>query len=151
VIAKGNIVNMANEENVGYSFLSNICNEFHRHGQNLVIHIFSDQHTQSLLIQSTNNDRSIIWNQNVVAMWALVVDSMHALLFLFMHFTVGSPPRGEEYKSYLIHNTKHFDKTFYWFVGTIMTFHRYHKGCQHRAVLQIGTSFPISRTKFAIH
>jgi hypothetical protein len=61
-------------------------------------------------------------------MWARKVDHMHALLFIFMHFTNGGPPCGEEYKSYLIHNTKHSDKTFYWSTGTIMIFQRYHKG-----------------------
>jgi hypothetical protein len=45
-----------------------------------------------------------------------------------MHFTAGNPPRGEEYKSYLIRNMKHSDRTFYWSAGTIMTFQRYHKG-----------------------
>jgi hypothetical protein len=64
-------------------------------------------------IKSTNNDRSIIWNQNVLAMGAQVADCMHTLLLLFMHFTIGGPPHGEEYKSYLIHNMEHFNKTFY--------------------------------------
>jgi len=45
-----------------------------------------------------------------------------------MHFIANDPPYGEEYKSYLIHNTKHFDKTFYWSADTIMTFQIYHKG-----------------------
>jgi len=53
---------------------------------------------------------------------------MHALLFLLMHFTAGSPPRGEEYRSYLLRNTKHSKRTFYWSADTIMTFQRYHKG-----------------------
>jgi hypothetical protein len=61
-------------------------------------------------------------------MWAQAADRMHALLYLFMHFTTGGPPRGEEYKNYLIRNTEHFDRTFYWSSGTIMTFQRYHKG-----------------------
>jgi hypothetical protein len=53
---------------------------------------------------------------------------MHALLFLLMHFTAGGPLRGEEYRSYLLRNTEHSDRTFYWSAGTIMTFQRYHKG-----------------------
>jgi len=61
-------------------------------------------------------------------MWAQAADRMHALLFLLMHFTAGGPPRGEEYNNYLIRNTEHSDRTFYWSVGTIMTFQRYHKG-----------------------
>ncbi len=32
VIVEGNIVDMANKGNVGYSFLSDAVNEFHRHG-----------------------------------------------------------------------------------------------------------------------
>jgi hypothetical protein len=61
-------------------------------------------------------------------MWARAADRMHALLLLLMHFTTGGPPRGEEYMSYLIRNTEHFDRTFYWLGGAIMTFQRYHKG-----------------------
>ncbi len=60
-------------------------------------------------------------------MWARAVDRMHALLFLLMHFTAGGPPRREEYRSYLIRNTEHSNRTFYWSSGTIMTFQRYHK------------------------
>jgi len=45
VIAEGNIVDKANEDNVGYSFLSDACNEFQRHGHDLAIHLFSDRHT----------------------------------------------------------------------------------------------------------
>jgi hypothetical protein len=37
VIAEGNIVGKANENNIGYSFLSNACNEFHRHGEDTCI------------------------------------------------------------------------------------------------------------------
>jgi hypothetical protein len=48
-----------------------------------------------------------------LAMWAQAADYMHALLFLLMHFTVGGPPCGEEYKSYLIRNIEHSNKTFY--------------------------------------
>ncbi len=128
MIFEGKVADRANEGDVGYSFLSDARNEFHRHGQDLVIHLFNDRHTRGLFIKGTNNDRSIIWNQNALAMWARAVDRMHALLFLLMHFTASSPPRGEEYSSYLICNTKHFDRTFYWLVGTIMTFQRYHKG-----------------------
>ncbi len=61
-------------------------------------------------------------------MWARAADRMHALLFLLMHLTAGGPPRGEEYKSYLIRNMEHSNRTFYWSFGTIMTFQRYHKG-----------------------
>jgi hypothetical protein len=61
-------------------------------------------------------------------MWAKAADRVHALLFLLMHFTAGDPPRGEEYRSYLLRNTGHSDRTFYWSAGTIMTFQRYHKG-----------------------
>jgi hypothetical protein len=53
---------------------------------------------------------------------------MHALLFLLMHFTAGGLGRGEEYRSYLLRNTEHSDRTFYWSAGTIMTFQRYHNG-----------------------
>ncbi len=53
---------------------------------------------------------------------------MHTLLFLLMHFTDGGPPRGEEYRSYLLHNTEHSERTFYWSAATIMTFQRYHNG-----------------------
>jgi hypothetical protein len=55
-------------------------------------------------------------------------DRMHTLLFLLMHFTDGGPPRGEEYRSYLLHNTEHSERTFYWSAATIMTFQRYHNG-----------------------
>jgi hypothetical protein len=61
-------------------------------------------------------------------MWARAADRMHALLLLLMHFTTGGPPCGEEYRSYLIRNTEHSDRTFYWSGGAIMTFQRYHKG-----------------------
>jgi len=53
---------------------------------------------------------------------------MHALLFLFMYFSVDGPLHGEEYKNYPICNTEHSNRTFYWSVGTIMTFQRYYKG-----------------------
>jgi hypothetical protein len=128
VIVEGNIVDKANEDSVGYSFLSDACNEFQCHGQDLAIHLFSDRHTRGLFIKGIDNDRSIIWNQNALAMWARAADRMHALLFLLMHFTAGGPPHGEEYRSYLIHNTEHSDRTFYWSGGTIMTFQKYHKG-----------------------
>jgi hypothetical protein len=121
VIVKSIIANKANEDNIGYSFLF-ICNEFHYHGQDFAIHLFKNRHTQNLFIKGTNNDQSIIWNQNALAMWAQGVNRMDALLFLLMHFIVGSSPCGEEYKSYLIRNTKYFDKTFYWSTSTIMTF-----------------------------
>ncbi len=105
VIVEGNVADRANEGNVGYSFLSDARNEFHRHGQDLAIHLFSDRHTQGLFIKGTNDDRFIIWNQNALTMWARAANRMHALLFLLMHFTAGGPPRGEEYNSYLILNT----------------------------------------------
>jgi type III secretory pathway component EscR len=62
---------------------------------------------------------------------------MHALLFLLMHFIVGGPPCGEEYKSYLLRNTEHFDRTFYCSIGTIMTFKRYHKGANARRPMKL--------------
>jgi hypothetical protein len=128
VIAEGNIVDRVNEDKVGYSFLSDACNEFHRHGQDLAIHLFTNRLTRRLFIKGTNDDQSIIWNENALAMWARAADRMHALLFLLMHLTTGGSSRGEEYKSYFIRNTKHSDRTFYWSAGTIMTFQRYHKG-----------------------
>jgi hypothetical protein len=70
-------------------------------------------------------------------MWARAADRMHALLFLLMHLTAGGPPRGEEYESYLIRNTEHSDRTFYWSVGTIMTFQRYHKGANARPPVKL--------------
>jgi hypothetical protein len=70
VIANGKIVDRANENKVGYSFLSDACNKFHLHGQDLAIHLFSDRHTQSFFIKGRNDDRSIIWNENALAMWA---------------------------------------------------------------------------------
>ncbi len=122
MIAEGNITYGANENNVGYSLLLNTCNEFHRHGQNLTIHFLSDWHTRSLFIKGKNNDQSIIWNQNALAMWARIVDRMHALLFLLMHFTASGSFHGEEYKSYFIRNIEHPNRTLYWLDGTIMTF-----------------------------
>jgi len=136
-IAESNIINKANEDDVGYSFLSNACNEFHRHGQNLAIHLFNDRHTRSLFIKGTGDDRSIIWNPDALAMWARAANHVHALLFLLMHFIAGGPPRGEESKSYLIRNTEHFDRTFYWSAGTIMTFQRYHKGANARLPVKL--------------
>jgi len=128
VIAEGNIIDKVNEDKVGYSFLSDVRNEFHRHGHDLAIHLFTDRLTRRLFIKGTNDDRSIIWNENALVMWAQAADRMHALLFLLMHLTADGPPRREEYKSYLIRNTEHFDRTFYWSFVTIMTFQKYHKG-----------------------
>ncbi len=42
VIAQGNVANRENEDEVRYSFLSDASNEFHRHGQDLPIHLFSN-------------------------------------------------------------------------------------------------------------
>jgi hypothetical protein len=151
VIAEGNIVDKANEDNVGYSFLSDACNEFQCHGQDLAIHLFSDRHTRGLFIKGIDNDQSIIWNQNALAMWARAADRMHVLLFLLMHFIAGGPLRGKKYMSYLIRNTEDFDRTFYWSGGTIMTFQKYHKGANAGIAYQIDTSFPASRTEFALH
>jgi hypothetical protein len=128
VITECNIADRANEGDVGYSFLSDAHNEFHRHEHDLAIHLFNDQHTRGLFIKGTNDDQSIVWNQNALAMWTRAADRMHALLFLLMHFTTDGPPHGEEYSNYLIRNTKHSNRTFYWSTGTIMTFQRYHKG-----------------------
>jgi hypothetical protein len=91
-------------------------------------------------------------------MWAQATDRMHALLFLLMHFTAGGPPRGEEYRSYLIRNTKHSDRTFYWSGGTIMTFQSdalpSHRGETHLRVsqsqvaeLRLGSTLPASNSK----
>jgi len=77
VITEGNVANRANEGDVGYSFLSDARNEFHRHGQDLAIHLFNDQHTQDLFIKGMNDDRSIIWNQNALTTWARAADRMH--------------------------------------------------------------------------
>jgi hypothetical protein len=70
VIIEGNIVDKGNEDNIGYSFLSNVYNEFHHHGHDLAIHLFSNRHTRDLFIKGIDKDRSIIWNQNALAMWA---------------------------------------------------------------------------------
>jgi len=121
-IAEGNVEDKANEDEVEYFFLSDARNEFHRHGQDLAVHLFSDQRTRGLFVKGTDGDSSIVWNQNALALWAKAVDRMHTLLFLLMHFTIGGPPRGEEYRSYLLRNTEHSDRTFYWLRGTIMTF-----------------------------
>jgi hypothetical protein len=128
VIAEVYVVDRANEDEVEYSFLSDARNEFHCHGQDLAIHLFNDRRTRGLFVKGTDGDRSIVWNQNALAMWAKAADRMHTLLFLLMHFTAGIPPRGKEYRSYLLRNTKHFDRTFYRSADTIMTFQRYHKG-----------------------
>ncbi len=56
VITEGNIVDKVNEDKVGYSFLSDARNEFHRHGQDLAIHLFTNQRTRRLFIKSTNDD-----------------------------------------------------------------------------------------------
>ncbi len=58
VIAEGNIVEKANEDNVGYSFLSDACNEFQCHGQDLTIHLFSDRCTRGHFYQR-HRQRSI--------------------------------------------------------------------------------------------
>ncbi len=42
VIAESNIIDKANEDNVGYSFLLDTCNEFHCHGKDRAIHLFSN-------------------------------------------------------------------------------------------------------------
>jgi len=103
----------ANEDEVGYSFLSDARNEFHCHEQDLAIHLFNDRCNRGLFVKGTDNDRSIIWNQNALALWAKVADHMHALLFLLMHFTAGDLTHGEEYRSYFLRNTEHSDKTFF--------------------------------------
>jgi hypothetical protein len=41
VIVEGNIIDKANEDNIGYSFLLNTCNGFHHHGQDLTINLFN--------------------------------------------------------------------------------------------------------------
>jgi hypothetical protein len=56
MIAKGDIVDKANEDNVGYSFLFDAYNEFQRHGQDLAIHLFSDRHIRGLFIKGMDND-----------------------------------------------------------------------------------------------
>ncbi len=137
VIAEGNVEDRANENEVGYSFLSDARNEFHHHGQDLDIHLFNDRRTQRLFVKGTDGDRSIVWNQNALVLWAKAADRMHALLFLLMHFTAGDPARGEEYRSYLLCNTEHSDRTFYWSAGTIMTFQRYHKGANAKRPVKL--------------
>ncbi len=151
VIAEGNVEDRANEDEVGYSFLSDARNEFHRHGQDLAIHLFSDRRTRGLFVKGTDRDRSIVWNQNALALWAREADRMHALLFLLMHFTAGGPPRGEEHRSYLLRNTEHSDMAFYWSTGTIMTFQRYHKGANAgRLVKLIPCFLPLEFNLFFI-
>ncbi|CAM6053252.1 unnamed protein product [Sphagnum tenellum] len=39
VIAEGNVEDRVNEDEIGYSFLSDARNEFHRHAQDLAIHL----------------------------------------------------------------------------------------------------------------
>jgi hypothetical protein len=56
VIAQGNVANRVNEYEVEYSFLSDACNEFHRHGQDLAIHLFSDRRTRGLFIKGIDVD-----------------------------------------------------------------------------------------------
>jgi hypothetical protein len=102
--------------------LSDARNEFHRHEQDLAIHLFSDRPTRGLFVKGTDGNRSIIWNQNALVMWAKAAGRMHVLLFLFLHFITGGPPCGEEYRSYLLRNTQHSNRTFYWSTDTIMTF-----------------------------
>jgi hypothetical protein len=62
VIVEGDIVDKANEDSVEYFFLSDACNEFQRHGQDLAIHLFSDRRARGLFIKGMDNDRCIIWN-----------------------------------------------------------------------------------------
>jgi len=136
VITEGNVADRVNEGDIGYSFLLNARNKFYRHGQDLAIHLFNDRHTRDPFINNTNDDQPIMWNQNALTMWARATDRMHTLLFLLMHFTAGNSPRGKEY-NYLIRNTEHFDKTFYWLAGTIMTFQRYHKGANAESPIKL--------------
>jgi hypothetical protein len=56
---------------------------------NLIMHLFSDQHTYGLLVKGINDDESIIWNCNVFAMRTRIVDYFHIMSFLLMHFIVG--------------------------------------------------------------
>jgi hypothetical protein len=56
VIAEGNVEDRVKEDEVGYSFLSDARNEFHRHGQDFAIHLFSDRRTQGLFIKGTKGD-----------------------------------------------------------------------------------------------
>jgi type III secretory pathway component EscR len=70
-------------------------------------------------------------------MWAKATDRIQALLFLLMHFIAGDPPRGKEYKSYLLRNTGHSDKTFYWSADTIMTLKKYHKGANTKRPIKL--------------
>jgi hypothetical protein len=112
-ISNGKILERLNEKNVKYSFLSKNHIEFHEHASNLVVYLFSNQHTCHLFIQGIDNNGSIFWNHSTLPMWARVVDHLHGLLFLLMHFTMGGSARGEKYQSYLIHNTKHCERIFY--------------------------------------
>jgi hypothetical protein len=96
-ISNGKIPDRLNKENVKYSFLSNSHIEFHEHPSNLVIYLFSNQHTCCLFIQGIDNNGSIFWNHSALPMWARVADRFHGLLFLLMHFTMGGPACGEKY------------------------------------------------------
>jgi hypothetical protein len=127
-ISNGKIIDRLNEDNVKYSFLSKSHNEFHKHASNLVVYLFSNWHICCLFIQGIDNNGSIFWNHGALPMWAWVADRLHGLLFLLMHFIVGGSAHREKYQSYLIHNTKHYKRMFYWLASTIMTFQRYHKG-----------------------
>jgi len=56
VIAEGSVADRVNEDEVGYSFLSDAHNEFHHHGQDLAIHLFSDRCTRGLLVKGTEGN-----------------------------------------------------------------------------------------------
>lgn len=112
-IFDGKIIDKCNEDVMGYFFLLNDHSKFHLHVSNLVMHLFNDQHTYGILVKGINDDESIIWNHNALAMWARIVDYFHIMSFLLMHFIVGGWMHGEKYQSYLIHNMEHYEQTFY--------------------------------------
>jgi hypothetical protein len=113
LIFDGKIIDRHNEDTMGYFYLLNDHNKFHLHMSNLVMHLFNDRHAYGLLVKGINDDESIIWNCNVLAMWAQIVNYFHITSFLLMHFIVGGWMHGEEYQSYLIHNVEHYEQTFY--------------------------------------
>jgi hypothetical protein len=90
-------INKRNEDIMGFFFLLNDHSKCHLHMSNSIMHLFNNQHTYGLFVKSINDHESVIWNCNVLAMWAQIVDYFHIMSFLFMHFIVGGRTHGEEY------------------------------------------------------